>query len=662
MATLQSVLENRTWRGLMVTAKAHQMPFHTQQNKQEAKAYLGEQLPTRLQGAVKKLSSAQKEGLMSLKAHQGAMPLYRFQAHFGEIRPYRPWRDDAPAHPWRHPISAAERLWYLGLVDIQRGTNGVPASVYAPQEALDLLPSLPHPNYRKRVWVYKETPREHLLTDIAIFLGLLLRKRVKAVRGRWLSLGFMREWNRLCGIQDDLRGVRTELQAGRLKFLHYLGDVAGLVAVENGVLQPTVSAWEWLDAEPRVKWAMLWDAMGQDVGSRQPLWDDYRLPMVARDVWTLLIEQLAAVPEGVVMNRAAFIGSLRHYLPPSNYAEQVNSMLESVLTWCGVVHCTKKNMGILPRTIAQPTTGYIKEGYDALWLTLPTFPHARPLIELLSFATLDAKGIRIDADAMQQASVQGRDALQVALLLGAFTGEAIALDTLEQLQAWERGAGHITVRHKLVLSCPDANVLATIRQNPQLRPYFDETLSRHHLSVKDMSSSVLLRKLARRGYAVTPYIEETPSQKPQNAAAYSWVAGRVLQQLEAFGRLPLHFPSAVLSELSHNIPPPQRDALRQLADDIMAALRYACRDPVGFPSPVKQCNPEQIRGVIEAAYYDDLPIVLDYFSPLDGQIIRRTVTPLLPIADAEGAAYFDAWCERAAASRTFRLDRVVAVL
>jgi len=268
MHTVEAVLHNRSWWHLRSTAHANGLKFNTKQTRHHAIEWLKQIMPRRFGRQLKHLTNHEKAALLALKAHDGQMTRSAFCAAFGNIRPHKPWRKDTPYKPWRYDATIAEKLWFQGWIDIERGRNGVPETIYAPQEVMQLLPPLPHPDYQ--AWQQTERPNQQaVLTDLALFLGLLMAHPIQPIHGKWLPLTFLREWNMLCTVKDELRGVRSERQSGRLKFLHYLATVGELIAVQNGCLLPTVYAWQWLAENPSERWSHLWNALDSDRASHK---------------------------------------------------------------------------------------------------------------------------------------------------------------------------------------------------------------------------------------------------------------------------------------------------------------------------------------------------------------------------------------------------------
>lgn len=65
--------------------------------------------------------------------------------------------------------------------------------------------------------------------------------------------------------------------------------------------------------------------------------------------------------------------------------------------------------------------------------------------------------------------------------------------------------------------------------------------------------------------------------------------------------------------------------------------------------------------MIEKAVALSSAVRIRYFSPYAGHETERTIEPEL-IYERSGATYIEAWCNLDDAPRTFRLDRILAVV
>jgi hypothetical protein len=126
MISLQDLLNQSSHRNLELMARAHKIAFTRREAKALGLAKLSKALHD---GAYKKafncLNQEHIEALQALVAGGDWLPLPLFTHHFGEIRRYKPWKQDFyPRHPWRYPASVAERLYHLGYIVIRGLDNG----------------------------------------------------------------------------------------------------------------------------------------------------------------------------------------------------------------------------------------------------------------------------------------------------------------------------------------------------------------------------------------------------------------------------------------------------------------------------------------------------------------------------------------------------------
>jgi hypothetical protein len=267
MISLQDLLNQSSHRNLELMARAHKLTFTRREPKAVGLTKLTKVLQAGVyQKAFKSLTSGHIAALHVLVVGGGWLPLPLFVAHFGEIRLYKPWKQDFyPRHPWRYPASIAERLYHLGFIMIRDGEM-----IGIVDEVMAMLPPLPQAEASADVSPMTDNNRLVLLRDVAALLGILLRVDAVALHGRWFSLSVMREVNDCLQVHDDLEPVRSELQSGRIRWLHYLAQVSGLLSVQGGIFKPTVEAWQWLDAPSQYQWDYLMQAVEVDLEATLP--------------------------------------------------------------------------------------------------------------------------------------------------------------------------------------------------------------------------------------------------------------------------------------------------------------------------------------------------------------------------------------------------------
>jgi hypothetical protein len=242
MMTYRDLLAQRTWWELRAIALAHRWHFDTHWSKAQAVDHLAEKLTQTpvLRSMLDVLDPKALEVLQVLHLTQAPRSARQFLETFGPIRPYKPWQDDERYHPWRNPISPAEKLWHLGLIFEVKCSTGT--LMVLPHEVRHLLPmGTPQPEPPDT-----PPPESTLILDLVHLLAYLQGHRVRALHGRWLAPSHVRALNwRFAHPDPRVAEARSELQTGYLRFVHYLAECAGLVAPVLDDLMPTPTAWTW---------------------------------------------------------------------------------------------------------------------------------------------------------------------------------------------------------------------------------------------------------------------------------------------------------------------------------------------------------------------------------------------------------------------------------
>ncbi len=661
-----TILANRAWYDLRSTAHAHGLPFHTKQAKAQVYDRLYSSLTHEgvLRRRFKQFSEDERSALRALQVAGGTLPLHRFQKAYGAIRIYRPWRDDGtPKYPWKRPQSVAEKLWYLGFIEIARGR---PDQIALPDEVLALLPPLPciEPTSHADTSL-RQSPAEVLCIDLAMLLGTLLYHDVRLLHGRWLPPYALLSINTRLRAPDNLDGVRSELQTGRLRFLHYLVEAAGLVAVLAGVLKPTVQAWRWLDLPSDERWQTLWDAVNADLKARNRLWDRYRFPTMDAQTWKTLADCLQQLTPSCTYTRESLISIMQSHLPMSDLSILIPHLLDEPLTWLGMVRLEGDVFKVLPRSFSEPQNAQLVQREDAIDVVLPDAPRQRSLVMGCAWAEVKANRLHVDAAAIRRALQNGSDALQITSTLAELTGEPLPAVVFEQIQRWSRAAAALTLRQVTLLTAHDADTLAEIRSDWRLRPLLGEPLSPHHMVVPTGRAEDLLTKLERRGCHATSHLK--PSTSPDDStlspemAEYLWLAVRVYQKLGAFVSQDIPIPGAAREWLTQQLPADSADSLEHESEILIDRLAQAVRGHSPSPAILQQEDSVAVRAAVQSAYEQRGALTIEYFSPARGEKTIRTIEPVM-LYERNGAEYVEAWCRLDDDTRTFRLDRIVRVL
>lgn len=147
---LHTCLQQHPWRTLKAIFRVYDLPFTPSPDKPTVCARLVAAItePERLQATWQALSAEAQAALRALAEADGLMRREVFTARFGSIRPYKPWRDDAPPAPWENPASPAEELAYRGLVFVvNQGSKRRPLwAVVLPEEVKAALTPPPAPS------------------------------------------------------------------------------------------------------------------------------------------------------------------------------------------------------------------------------------------------------------------------------------------------------------------------------------------------------------------------------------------------------------------------------------------------------------------------------------------------------------------------------------
>ncbi len=671
MYALQDLLASRTWYELRATAKAHGLKFNGHHTRSQAKARLYTDLieQGQLKHAFRDLAPVHREALQVLQAGEGQMRLSSFLSIYGDIRAYRPWRPDTPRYPWKRPISTAEKLWYLGFIQIVEGEKGKPDCIVAPHEVMCLLPGLPRPTPVHCVLPPADFTRYTLCVDITILLGFLLGNDVHLSWGRWFAPHVLQAVNSRLFCKEDLDGVKSELQTGRIRFLHYLADAAGLVSLQNGFLKPTVAAWQWLESLPQEQWLAVWSAWERDMQrpNEKRLWATYRFPAVPFKVWKTVCNQLEDIGnDGKSYKIGEFVTTLKPYAPGENL-EKVDYLLKCPFHWSGLVTINGGHFSHQSPNHLKPQNAELAIEPGRLWIGLPQFPRLRPLCEVFSWANVDETGLWVDNEVVKRATGLGYDAVQIGSVLMMLCGKPIAPDAQERLRHWERQVNQLKVQHMVVITSPDSQLLAGIRADRHLRQMVKQALSPHCLAVYPHQVDKLCKRLKRRGISVTLQTPAPQSTEPFDGLTpemveYLWLAVRVYQRTGRLSPQEVRVPGAILDWLSNQLSLSQVDFLEQISAKLLDDFVQTMEGKSTWTGSISQDNPQEIRKAIELAFETQGSITIEYFSPGRGEAVKRSIEPILPIVEHNGAEYVEAWCHLADDTRTFRIDRIVKII
>lgn len=310
------------WRTLAALAAVYGVPAHHHRPKEEVAHQLSTAIHACLPQTIAGLDPDGRAALRALARADGlALARSRFVARFGALHPYRPWNLHAPPAPWPKPASPAATVVHFGLAyPLNLGTRQRPLhSIVLPHDLhdalaphLDLTVSLPAP---ASPGLSDCRPRHDVDADLFAFLSFLNRSDHAVSHDRWLPPRALKALAARLRPPDDLGPGRSELQAARIPFVHYLAEQSGLVGLTGGYLKPTLVAQGWLAAPRPQRLRAAWDTWRERSDANRALWSRYRLPALQEDDDPLdrfhaLLASLATCPAGLLGHPTGLITAL----------------------------------------------------------------------------------------------------------------------------------------------------------------------------------------------------------------------------------------------------------------------------------------------------------------------------------------------------------------
>ncbi len=296
----------------------------TSNRQREVVEQLAEKLvqPESIADILERLKPQEREALESLVSEGGRNKLHLFARQHGEIRAFGPGRLERE-RPWENPISAAEGLWYSGLIyrafdEVEGQTSEF---VFVPQ---DLLPLLPGVEKEPPAFIVEATStplviREGDLTlvqDTCAFLSYLQNEDVKPLKDDSLARRDIERINKRFLVKED------EEDTERLAFLHHLCQRLRLVHTSEGLLKPNPpEAKRWLKAT-RAEQLLALQTAWRDDPDWNELWRVKSLrseptgwrnaPLLARKK---ILEHLAECPPEQWLSLASFTSAIKESDP-----------------------------------------------------------------------------------------------------------------------------------------------------------------------------------------------------------------------------------------------------------------------------------------------------------------------------------------------------------
>ncbi len=706
-------LNAASWNHLVALMAAHHLPRNAKQTKAAFVEVLNHHLLHRstVTSIITQLDATAKEALRHLLAADGALPVHTFEARLGPIRPYRPWRKDAAtdmAQPWLAPISATERLWYLGLLyrDPPKPKPGLVQHACLPADLLPLLRELlAQPNATPSVCgLPLPHPGHHGSLDhhLAIWLATINEQAVRPVHKRWLPPTLVALLCTRLGLDQapGFRPIKSERHHPYLAFLHYLALAADLVTITPASLQLTPRAWTWLAAAAPARMQELAEAWRMaPLALAHPFpfaWEP--LTPQARDFLHAQLQQLAPelpIPLADLVARWRLLDSHARLPSPrpddwrdeTTQTDPLAALLAGPLHWLGQVTLFAAS---LPTTVPDvavgsplppaqvPAASCILPKQPSNTILAPLTVQPLHLVRLARFCdwtiaaapTAYPHSFTLDPTRIAHLAANGTEPTQVLSQLSAALGQPPSRRLVQRIRQWAQPGQQLRLRSLLVLEADTPERLAQLRRYKLVRKRLGETIAPNRLALNPADAQALVQTLQTLGYTVAPPSEaldtlaaSVSDDAPRPAAlspALQWLLITLYQGLGQHTNLPIDLPWQVRQALQSQLTPLQQAAAESsahtLLDQIQAALNGYLQLPAWTMPPTADPAP-----VIRTALTQGKDIEIRYWGPADGHITTRRITPYW-IEERHQMLYLIGWCHLRQQECTFRLDRIAAVI
>jgi hypothetical protein len=260
-----------------------------------------------------------------------------------------------------------------------------------------------------------------------------------------------------------------------------------------------------------------------------------------------------------------------------------------------------------------------------------------------------------------QAVQRGYGAHFIQWLLQTATDQPLTRQQQKQLRQWSSRSLTYQLRPVRLLSVAQPEQLGKIVRRKQLRASIDEQISPRHAIVTEDMAPKLEKWLAAQGYPLQqtqPPTGDLSRQPPRRRGPQSqqWLNARIVIGLGQLISLPFPAPHHILETIAPELSEQEQTYLEQLAQTTLQSIQDAIRGRDAF-FPAEHPVPAETLDLVRQAVYHETPLLICYQALGEIEPTWREVHPLR--LDQYGALYYlHAYCLRAEANRTFRLDRI----
>ena len=507
--------------------------------------------PASVHETVAWLSDEERGAIETLLERGGRMRAHRFAERFGEIRRFGPGSLAREA-PWRAPVSAAEGLWYCGLIGraFAEDADTVVEFVYIPTDVRPLLPQVAR---EQAVFLVPEAETPHMtaMGDLALIDDLCTLFTLARERQLYLRQGQLAPES--VGLLQERFVVPDE---ARIEFLGHLAQAGGYVQVVGrtlGLSRERVQGWLG-ESRPRqlaalqstwredAEWNELWHV--PDIRCEETGWRND--PLRARHA---VLDLIARCPTGQWLLIAGFVAAVREqhpdyarpdgdfetwyirdvrtgeYLTGLECWERVEGalltyLLSGPLHWLGIVSLGYKEGWEKPSAWRLTPWGAAFLGLEHAPLTeLPHQPariasdgtvylaREAPLVDRFQLARIgdwrasgDKYAYAITAPSLARSMGAGIEVERIERFLARISGDLVPSALLARLRGWAARYGQVSLRRVMVLETRSAQVMGQLRRHERIRGYLRRALSPTTALVRESDWARLTEELYRAGY------------------------------------------------------------------------------------------------------------------------------------------------------------------
>ncbi|MCA9983220.1 MAG: WYL domain-containing protein [Anaerolineales bacterium] len=426
------------------------------------------------------------------------------------------------------------------------------------------------------------------------------------LQGRCFAASHLRALSRWSGAPDD--SLRSLRQAPRL--LYHVALLQGLNAVDHrdGCWLLLPSAHDWLNADPARQVKMLQGLLADETG------------------WLALTTELGLGELLATQQQPQLLAHLETLAPPEP---------------AGPAHWSEP---------------------DSWELTLPASLPIWLQFELLQLGEWVGDGrLTLTPLHVARACQRGRAEAQILWLLEQALEAPLSTERAATLATWCRAARSHSVRQVTLLETAQPDEMAAILAQKRWRPEIVSQIGPRHTLISADLIPQLARWLAQQDIQLADMTEAAPANSAcGDSLEWSWLGLRILLDLGRLLPLPVPDSAAALAALDNQLPAARRAELAARAEQILAAVKDAISGIDTF-YPATAGSGDRWLVPLNRALQAGQPVTIRYLALGQRFPLERQVQPLR--LEKRGALYYlYAYCYRVEENRTFRLDRIEAVL